>query len=231
MNPKLVKTSKFISLVLRHRPDKIGLKIDSNGWAKVGELLEKASISFEDLCEIVDTNEKKRFAFNSDKTLIRASQGHSICVDLEMKAVQPPDVLYHGTAEKNLKSIMDGGLKKMNRNHVHLSKDWQTAYNVGIRHGKPVILSVDSKTMYSKGYKFYLSENGVWLTNCVPSRYLEVGGETNIKNNPECDGFGWTCDSCGRRVVGCGKHPFEPVRTRDYLGAVSTDPYECRGYI
>jgi len=173
MNPKLVKTSKFISLVLRHRPDKIGLEIDANGWAKVGELLEKASISFEDLCEVVDTNEKKRFAFNADKTLIRASQGHSINVDLEMKAVQPLDVLYHGTAEKNLKSIMDGGLKKMSRNHVHLSPDWQTAYNVGIRHGKPVILIVDSKTMYSKGYKFYLSENGVWLTDSVPVEFIK----------------------------------------------------------
>lgn len=172
MQTRLIGISKFISLVLRHRPDKIGLKLDSHGWASVEELLGKASISFEDLCEIVATNEKKRFAFNSDKTLIRASQGHSISVDLEMKAVQPPDVLFHGTAEKNLKSIMDGGLKKMNRNHVHLSKDWQTAYNVGIRHGKPVILTIDSKAMVQNGYKFFLSENGVWLTDSVPTKYI-----------------------------------------------------------
>lgn len=176
MKSNLVRVSKFISLVLRHRPDKIGLKLDAHGWANVSDLLNKAQshckFSFDELCEVVATNEKKRFAFNEDKTMIRASQGHSIEVDLEMKSVLPPAVLYHGTAYKNLTYIKKQGLKKMNRNHVHLSPDWQTAWNVGTRHGAAVILTIDCKAMVKDGYKFYQSENDVWLTDCVPSKYI-----------------------------------------------------------
>jgi putative RNA 2'-phosphotransferase len=177
MNNNLKPISKFLSLVLRHKPEEIGLSLDENGWASVQELMEKMnekgiSINMELLDAIVETNDKKRFAFNEDKTRIRASQGHSIDVDLNMEPAEPPAFLYHGTGEKNLSLILATGIKKMNRQHVHLSKDKETAVTVGSRHGKPVVLTVRSGQMHTDGIKFYLSANGVWLTEFVDVKYI-----------------------------------------------------------
>ncbi len=166
--------SKFLSLVLRHKPETIGLELDLNGWADVAELLSKIKngMTVEILEEIVLTNDKQRFTFNENKTKIRANQGHSLNVDLGLKASNPPDMLYHGTAEGFLKSIMETGINKTNRNHVHLSECAETAISVGNRYGKPVLLKIDSKRMYMDGYKFYVSENNVWLTESVPVIYI-----------------------------------------------------------
>ena len=169
------KLSKFLSYILRHHPDSIGLQLDEQGWAQVDELLTKTNIPFnmEDLEEVVHTNNKKRFAFNNDKTKIRANQGHSLKhIDLELKAIKPPEFLYHGTVAKFIESIRKEGLQKMNRQHVHLSKDQDTAIKVGSRRGKPVILSVSAQAMEDNGYTFYISENGVWLTHHVPSQFI-----------------------------------------------------------
>ena len=179
-----LKTSKFLALVLRHRPEKIGLTLDEHGWADVDELIDKTvrsgrELDRESLEYIVRTNDKKRYAFNDDHTKIRASQGHSIPVDVELQEAIPPDTLYHGTNLKSLPSIMDNGLLKMKRLYVHLSKDVGTAIKVGQRHGKPVVLLVDSGRMYKDGYKLYLSANGVWLTDHVPVEYLQRMGEEN----------------------------------------------------
>lgn len=177
MDKQLKGTSKFISLVLRHKPEEIGLALDENGWANVTELIERMGkrghkFDFNTLKEIVDTNEKKRFSFNEDCTKIRANQGHTIEVDVELKATTPPAVLYHGTAAKSVDSIMQNGLSKMQRLHVHLSADYETAVKVGQRHGKPVVLSVDATAMQAEGHTFYLSENNVWLVAEVPAKYL-----------------------------------------------------------
>ena len=171
------RISKFLSLILRHQPETIQLTLDENGWAEVNELITKSAksrmhFSFEDLEEVVKTNNKKRFAFNEDKTRIRASQGHSIDVDLSLKAVQPPDFLYHGTAESNISSILDNGIEKRTRQHVHLSADKETATKVGMRHGKPVILTIRTGKMAEDGILFYLSENNVWLTDFVDVKYI-----------------------------------------------------------
>lgn len=179
MNPSLIRISKFISLVLRHDPGKIGLTLDSNGWASVDELLQKApklGLHFDraTLEQVVAENEKKRFAFSEDGQKIRASQGHSISVDLELQAVSPPDVLYHGTAERFRESILQKGLIPGSRNHVHLSADTQTATIVGKRHGKPIIFIVKAREMEQAGLLFYLSANQVWLTGHVPPQYLTL---------------------------------------------------------
>lgn len=171
------RISKFLSLILRHQPETIQLKLDENGWADVSELITKSAkgrmhFTFADLEEVVETNNKKRFAFNEDKTRIRASQGHSIDIDLDLKAAQPPDFLYHGTAEANISSILENGIEKRNRQHVHLSADKETATKVGMRHGKPVILTIRTKTMHEDGIIFYLSANGVWLTDFVDPQYI-----------------------------------------------------------
>jgi putative RNA 2'-phosphotransferase len=174
MKSELVSRSKFLSLVLRHKPEEIGLVLDEHGWANVQELLSKTKMTFVELQEIVDTNDKKRFAFNEDKTKIRASQGHSIDIELDLNPVTPPDVLYHGTATRFWDSISQTGLEKRSRQHVHLSSTEETAYKVGIRHGKPLILVIDSKSMHQKGYVFYLSANGVWLTDHVPREFISI---------------------------------------------------------
>ncbi len=166
-----------MSLVLRHAPEKIGLDLDDAGWAEVDELLKKMAtkgvdIDFERLNQVVETNDKKRYAFNEDKTKIRASQGHSINVDLQFSPQQPPEILYHGTATKHLGSIFEKGIIKGKRRHVHLSADTETAVKVGQRHGKPVVLYIDAKAMYEAGIEFYLSENKVWLTNVVLPEYI-----------------------------------------------------------
>ena len=129
-------------------------------------------ISYDDLIECVETNDKKRFSFDDAGDLIRANQGHSVEVDLQLEEIQPPDVLYHGTVERFLASIMAEGLKKGKRHHVHLSKDTETAQKVGARRGKPVILQVDAGKMHGAGLKFFLSVNGVWLTDFVPAAFL-----------------------------------------------------------
>ncbi|KMQ66982.1 RNA 2'-phosphotransferase [Chryseobacterium angstadtii] len=171
------RISKFLSLILRHQPDIIQLNLDENGWAEVNELITKSEkgrmyFSFEELEEVVETNNKKRFAFNEDKTRIRASQGHSIDIDLALKAAQPPDFLYHGTAESNRSSILQNGIEKRTRQHVHLSADKETATKVGMRHGKPVILTIRTKEMHEDGIHFYLSANQVWLTDFVDAKYI-----------------------------------------------------------
>lgn len=173
------KLSKFISLVLRHQPDAAHITLDEHGWANVEELLAGINetgrkIDIEILEEIVVTDNKQRYSFNHDKTLIRANQGHSIPVDVELKEQEPPEFLYHGTATRFLESIMAEGLKPMSRLYVHLSKDIETAIKVGKRHGEPVILKIHSGEMYKEGYKFYLSENGVWLAEKVDVKYFNV---------------------------------------------------------
>ena len=174
----LVKTSKFLSLVLRHQPDKIGLKLDEQGWADVSELICLSNqngnqLDLDLLQKIVADNDKKRFAFSPDGLRIRASQGHSVDIDLALTPIEPPTVLYHGTALKSLPSIRQTGLNSGSRQHVHLSLDKQTATKVGQRHGSPVILTIQSKKMFDKGHKFFKSENNVWLTDSVPVEYIE----------------------------------------------------------
>jgi len=170
----LKKTGKFLSLILRHDPAMIGLTLDRGGWANVDELIKKIDISSGVLNEIVESNNKKRYSFNENKTKIRANQGHSIQVDLGLDSVEPPELLYHGTATRFLKGIFEEGLKKMTRQHVHLSLDKDTAINVGKRHGNVIVLKVEAKKMYDDGYAFYVSENGVWLTEEVNSKYLRI---------------------------------------------------------
>lgn len=178
MNEKQIKsTSKFLSLILRHSPEKIGLQLDENGWADVAVLLSKAAqhhqqISIELLNEVVATNDKKRFVFNDDGTKIRANQGHSISIDLQLHVQIPPETLYHGTVAKFIEQIKVEGLQKMSRQHVHLSRDKETATIVGSRRGSAIILRVDAASMQGDGFEFYLSENGVWLTDHVPPQYI-----------------------------------------------------------
>lgn len=171
------RISKFLSLVLRHTPEKIGIELDDAGWTPVNVLLEKMKISgqklsFDLLVHVVNTNKKKRFAFNEDKTKIRANQGHSVKVDHGFKPMSPPQVLYHGTSLNALKSILQHGIDKQNRHHVHLSADIDTALKVGQRHGKPTILKIKSLEMEKSGHEFYLSANNVWLTDFVPVDYI-----------------------------------------------------------
>ena len=174
----LNETSKFISLILRHKPETIGISLDEHGWADVRELIEGINASgnyhldVELLEEIVRTDKKQRYSFNEDHTMIRANQGHSIPVDVELEEKTPPAVLYHGTGEKYTESIDSQGLIPKSRLYVHLSSDMETAKNVGSRHGRPVIYQVDCASMVEAGYKFYLSANHVWLTKEVPAKYL-----------------------------------------------------------
>lgn len=173
----IVKHSKFLSLVLRHRPDKIGLELDSSGWVAVEDLLQKLNrngqpIDFQMLVKVVEQNDKQRFAFSEDRSRIRANQGHSVEIDLDLKPADPPEILYHGTAEQNLGSIFKSGLQKRKRHHVHLSASPATAEKVGSRHGVPVVLQVMAGQMRRAGHLFFVSENGVWLTEAVPPAYL-----------------------------------------------------------
>ena len=172
------ETSKYMSLILRHKPETIGITLDEHGWANVDELIEGISRTHEFnkdiLEEIVRTDEKQRYSFNEDRTLIRANQGHSIPVDVELDEVAPPEELWHGTATKYEASIDAQGLIPKSRLYVHLSRDRETAVKVGQRHGKPVLYIVKAGEMSRDGYKFYLSKNGVWLTKRVPECYLSV---------------------------------------------------------
>lgn len=174
------RVSKFLSLVLRHDPQKAGLILDEAGWIPVDELLAgcaRAGVTFsrEELQIVVTENDKKRFAFSPDGARIRASQGHSIEVELEYEPLVPPEVLFHGTADRFLASIRQSGLLKQSRNHVHLSLDRDTAVKVGTRHGRPVVLTVSAGKMHEAGHVFYRSANGVWLTEHVPTEFLGEG--------------------------------------------------------
>lgn len=173
------KASKFLSLILRHKPGEINIRLDGGGWASVDELLKnmqctRYKLTFEQLKYIVDTDDKRRYTFSEDFSKIRASQGHSINIDLGLVAVKPPDILYHGTSVKAVDSIIKYGLNKMSRQYVHLSKDKETAWRVGLRHsGTPAVLAVYANKMANDGYVFYLSDNGVWLTDSVPVKYIQ----------------------------------------------------------
>ena len=175
----LTKVSKLISLILRHKPEEIGITLDEHGWAKVNELIEGVAkkypgFNMDILEEIVRTDEKQRYSFNDDKSLIRANQGHSIPVDVELDEIKPPEFLFHGTGVKYAVSIGKQGLIPKSRLYVHLSEDTNTAINVGERHGDPVVYCVTSGAMYREGYKFYKAKNGVWLTKHVPAKYLSL---------------------------------------------------------
>lgn len=178
-NSRLVKVSKYLSWVLRHNPEQIGLKLDPNGWVVIEQLLKAAKnhnfpISQKELNYVVETNDKKRFSIDSTYSLIRANQGHTVKVDLKLETAIPPDILYHGTGNNLIDSIQKTGLNKMSRHHVHLSKDITTAINVAKRKGTPVVFSVNAMAMYKDGYSFYLSANEVWLVDEVPSKYLQI---------------------------------------------------------
>jgi putative RNA 2'-phosphotransferase len=173
------KISKFLSLVLRHKPEEIGLTLEDGGWVQVEKLIKACaaygkSFTRAELREVVETNDKKRFSFDETGAKIRASQGHSVETQIEFEEIVPPAALYHGTAEKNLGVIFAEGLKKMARHHVHLSADPETAHAVGKRYGKPVILQVETEKMRDAGFKFYVSANGVWLADAVPPEFLKV---------------------------------------------------------
>ncbi len=172
-----LQTSKFLSYVLRHRPDSIGITLDENGWVEVDELLAAAQrsgkqLSRQRLEQVVADSDKKRFALSEDGQRIRANQGHSVSVDLDLEPTEPPKLLYHGTVERFLDSIRAEGLVRGSRHHVHLSPDEATARKVGSRRGKPVILVVEAGRMHVAGYPFFRSANNVWLTEKVPAEFL-----------------------------------------------------------
>lgn len=175
MNPKQI--SKLLSLVLRHQPEVLGIQLDPHGWAKLDEIIlqmQKKGMNVDQAMieEVVASNDKQRFRLDLDQRRIRANQGHSIDIDLALEAVAPPPVLYHGTATRFIESIQEKGLIKGNRQHVHLSPDQTTAHMVGRRHGKPVILTIKAGEMQEAGFRFYLSVNGVWLTDHIPVAYI-----------------------------------------------------------
>jgi len=177
-NSQIIKISKYLSKHLRHQPERLGIKLLPGGWVAVDELLNACAknafpISRTQLEEVVANNDKQRFSFDSTGTLIRANQGHSVEVDLQLEPVTPPDVLYHGTGARAVAAIMQTGLCKMSRHHVHLSKDIAIARAVGARHGKSVVLVIDAATMHQAGYTFYCSDNGVWLVDSVPPEYIQ----------------------------------------------------------
>ena len=178
---RLERLSKFISMILRHKPEVIGITLDEHGWADVDELIkginetgEEVEFNKTTLEKIVKTDKKQRYSVSHDKTLIRANQGHSIPVDVELEKKEPPKILYHGTGVKSVKAIQEQGLLPMERLYVHLSTDVETATNVGKRHGTPVIFKVNTEQMQKDGYDFFQSVNGVWLTKEVPAKYLEL---------------------------------------------------------
>jgi len=177
MHANHAQLSKFLSLVLRHKPDAIGLTLTPEGWADIDELLAKSDatgtrLSREDLLEIVATSDKKRFSLSEDRQRIRAAQGHSVTVELGLPPQEPPNILYHGTATRFMDSIRSEGLRPQARQQVHLSADEATAKRVGQRHGKPVIFKVEALRMHVNGFKFFLADNGVWLTDQVPPEFL-----------------------------------------------------------
>ena len=169
---ELNRISKYITLLLRHKPEKENLVMDKNGYVPVKQLISRLDINNTELDYIVDTDIKTRFSYSTSKEKIRCNQGHSINVDVELKEIKPPDVLYHGTSWKSVESIFKNGIEKRDRMYVHLSADLNTAEKVGLRHGKVYIFQINTKKMYSDGIKFYLSENGVWLVDYIDPKYF-----------------------------------------------------------
>lgn len=163
--------SKFLSYVLRHKPDEFGLTLEEGGWVSIDALMKACNFTKEELDEIVATDEKKRYSYDGNGN-IRANQGHSTNVDMMFTEQVPPDELFHGTGKKSIEPIFKNGIQKMTRQHVHLSSDIDTAVKVGKRHGTPHVFRIDSKRMYNDGYKFYCSDNGVWLTDHVDRQYF-----------------------------------------------------------
>lgn len=175
----LNKISKYLSYILRHKPEDAGITLDEHGWANTYGLLaalmkKYPGFGIHELIHIVMSDEKQRYSFSEDGTKIRANQGHSIPVDLGLEAKTPPAVLYHGTATKYVESIERSGLRPKSRQYVHLSKDMDTAFDVGRRHGEPIVYMINAHKMWEEGYEFFLSENGVWLTKEVPVEYLNI---------------------------------------------------------
>ncbi|HEY0036191.1 MAG TPA: RNA 2'-phosphotransferase [Longimicrobium sp.] len=182
MDRSLVRASKFLSLVLRHRPEEVGIALDEAGWVEVDVLLDacaQAGVTLDrpTLDRVVAENDKQRFAFSDDGLRIRASQGHSVRVELGLQPQTPPEVLYHGTASRSVEAIRREGLRPGRRTHVHLSLDEQTAEGVGGRHGRPVVLRVQAGRMHAAGHAFYRSENGVWLADEVPPEFIAFPGD------------------------------------------------------
>ena len=172
-------SSKFLSLILRHKPQLINLRLDRKGWANVQELIRKVrehgrQLDREMLENIVEADKKRRFSFSEDRNLIRANQGHSVVVDLCFEPQVPPSILYHGTSGRSVEAIMENGIHKQGRHHVHLSSDKTTAIEVGRRHGKPVVFEIQAEQMHCDGFEFFISENEVWLTEVVPTNYFRV---------------------------------------------------------
>ena len=179
---RLVKVSKYLSKHLRHQPERLGLTLEPGGWVGVEELRAACArnrfpFTRAELDEVVARNDKRRFAFDATGTRIRANQGHSVEVDLQLEPVEPPEVLYHGTGQGAAEAVAREGLRRMARHHVHLSADVPTARRVGARHGRPVVFTVAAGAMHRAGFPFYRSENGVWLVDHVPSEYLSREGE------------------------------------------------------
>jgi len=179
MKDKTKRTSKFMSYVLRHNPAEMNLQLDDNGWVSIKQLIENANDKGKNLTRelvehVVATNDKKRFSISENGLMIRANQGHSIQIDLDLTPLTPPNVLLHGTAEKHLGLIMADGLKKMGRHHVHLSENKNTASAVGRRYGKLVLLKIDAQKMHNDGFVFYKSDNDVWLVDSVPVSYMVI---------------------------------------------------------
>jgi len=177
MSSRLVTVSKYLSKHLRHQPEALGLTLESGGWVSIDVLLEAAAakgfpISYDEFLECVETNDKQRFSIDDSGDRVRANQGHSVAVDLQLESRVPPDFLYHGTVERFLASIESQGLLKGRRHHVHLSIDVATAIKVGARRGKPIILTVEAAEMHRAGHTFFVSTNGVWLTDSVPPQFL-----------------------------------------------------------
>ena len=182
LNREFVRISKFLSLVLRHKPEKIGLSLDQGGWARLDELLVKTnqagvSLNKELLQQVVEHNDKRRFSFSEDRQRIRANYGHSIPAYLDFAPSMPPQFLFHGTAIRFLDSIKRQGLVPKKRNYVHLSPDQQTAIKVGRRHGKPIVLTIQAGRMYECSFQFFCSASGVWLTQRVPAEHILFPGE------------------------------------------------------
>lgn len=174
MNKNFKKSSKLLSLILRHKPESVGLVLDANGWASVSDILRLTAITRYVLEDVVAHNDKQRFSFSQNGQMIRANQGHSVQgVDLQLEPVTPPDILYHGTVVRSLDGISANGLSKMKRHHVHLSASEGIAHRVGSRRGEAIILTIDAKLMSLNGFIFFLSANGVWLTDQVPSDYIQ----------------------------------------------------------
>jgi len=184
------RVSKLLSLILRHRPEVINLTLDEQGWASVKELIDglkkhkQMNLSLSQLQKVVETNDKQRFSFSEDLQKIRANQGHSLKLDLDYPTKIPPTILYHGTAQRNIESILKTGLDKRNRHHVHLSDNPETATQVGKRYGKPILLKIDTAQMHKDGITFMLSANGVWLVEKVLPKYIGFVGSHNETKAP-----------------------------------------------